>query len=137
VVIGQQYSKGLQKTSIELMYTTCEVAISSNLPDIFLQSKKQNYPDIFWNVDFTGMEVVDVSESFDRNFTVHAASGKKTEVLSLLTPAFTEKLIEYAADFHVEINNERFFVHCSGYDHSPKKLKAMNTLAEYLIGQIK
>lgn len=137
VVIAHMYSKGFQKIPVELMYTTCEVTIPSNLPDIFLKSKKQNYPDFAWKVDFSGMEEVSLSETLERNFTTYITIGSKSKVQSYLSPVVIEKLITYGQNFHIEINNDRFFIHCSGYEHSPKKLKAMNGLAECIISSLR
>jgi hypothetical protein len=131
VRVAQQPSEGKQE--LRTMFTVCEMSVHHKFSNVFLKSKREGFPDAFWKPDFQGMEAIGLEGDFDKYFSVLTEKSKNADALIFLTPTTMEGLIKRGADFDIEVAENKLFIYSSSTERSVEKLKAMNSLAEYLV----
>ena len=101
--------------NIQFDYGFLSIQLDKKLPQMILRSKKKGME---LTLGYTKNQVQSLEGDFDDHFTLFTQDGHKTDALYVLTPDVMALLIDYAADYDIEITGDHIYFYARQFDLS-------------------
>ena len=105
-IANYRYTTGSGRSSREHNYTYVRMTLDRNVPNIFIDSKKNN---LFMGLgqnhasQYKGSQKLQFEGDFNSTFDVFVPEGYERDALYIMTPDVMHVLVEYGAEFDIEL----------------------------------
>jgi len=117
----------------EIVFTVCSIQYKTDLPRIFLDSRKHGlFESNFFRKQKTE-EFISLEGDFDKHFALYVPRGYEVEVLEIFAPDIMARLIDNAKLFNLEFVGNRIYIYSFKQITTKNDLDSLLDLAKMLI----